>query len=85
MNQSIGETPSLAQPSTAARPANWRSMTRINQYQWVWPGTIVLFVLSYFVAPGTLRSASIFTMLPFAAMLAVVAIGQTLVVQQRGI
>ncbi|RUV82397.1 MAG: ABC transporter permease [Mesorhizobium sp.] len=60
-------------------------MTRINQYQWVWPGTIVLFVLSYFVAPGTLRSASIFTMLPFAAMLAVVAIGQTLVVQQRGI
>jgi ribose transport system permease protein len=37
------------------------------------------------VAPGTVRFTSIVAMLPFAAMLAIVAIGQTIVIQQRGL
>jgi ribose transport system permease protein len=44
-----------------------------------------LFALSAVLAPGTLRGSSISSMLPFAAVLAVVSIGQTLVVQQGGI
>jgi len=65
--------------------SKWRTMMHPSQYSWVWLATIVIFLVSYVVAPGTLRSASINSMLPFASMLAVVAIGQTLVVQQRGI
>jgi ribose transport system permease protein len=54
------------------------------------PGTIVvatalLFALSPLVAPGSLGSAPLLSMLPFAAVLAIAAAGQTLVVQQRGL
>ncbi|WCB95382.1 Ribose import permease protein RbsC [Baekduia alba] len=51
----------------------------------VWLGLAGLLVLSAVLAPGTLRGSSISSMLPFAAVLAIVAIGQTLVVQQGGI
>jgi ribose transport system permease protein len=37
------------------------------------------------VVPGTVRASSINSILPFAAMLAVVAVGQTVVIQQRGL
>ncbi|MBY6678030.1 ABC transporter permease [Rhodococcus sp. BP-332] len=47
--------------------------------------TVVLFVISAIVAPQSVSGGAISAMLPFAAILAVVAIGQTLVVQQGGI
>lgn len=47
--------------------------------------TIVLFIISALVAPGTLRSSSLVAMLPFVAMLIMVGVGQTLVIQQRGV
>jgi ribose transport system permease protein len=47
--------------------------------------TILLFIISAVVAPRTMSSISLGAMLPFAAVLAVASIGQTLVVQQRGI
>ena len=47
--------------------------------------TVVLFVLSPLLAPGSLGSAPLLSMLPFASVLAIVAAGQTLVVQQRGL
>ena len=37
------------------------------------------------VAPGTITRGSILAMLPFAGILAIVATGQTLVIQQRGL
>lgn len=47
--------------------------------------TVLLFVVSPLVAPGSLDSAPLLSMLPFAAVLAIIAAGQTVVVQQRGL
>jgi len=46
--------------------------------------TLLLFAIGPLVAPGSLSSAALTGMLPFAAVLAIVAVGQTLVIQQRG-
>ncbi|MBD3924210.1 ABC transporter permease [Nocardioides cavernae] len=46
--------------------------------------TMLLFLVSPAVASGSLSESSLLSTLPFAAILAVAAIGQTLVVQQGG-
>lgn len=51
----------------------------------IWVATAVLFAVSPLIAPGSLGQAPLLSMLPFAAVLAIVAAGQTLVVQQRGL
>ncbi|MBK5237761.1 MAG: ABC transporter permease [Actinomycetales bacterium] len=51
----------------------------------IWVATLVLFVVSPLVAPASLNYASVVGMLPFAAVLAIAAVGQTLIVQQRGL
>ncbi|MBZ9772371.1 ABC transporter permease [Mesorhizobium sp. CO1-1-8] len=57
----------------------------VGEFGWIWIATAALFLLSAVVAPGTVRLASLIAMLPFAAMLAIVAVGQTIVIQQRGL
>ncbi|WP_433559606.1 ABC transporter permease [Pseudonocardia xinjiangensis] len=47
--------------------------------------TILLFLVSLVAQPDSLSRSSLQGMLPFAAVLAVIALGQTLVVQQAGI
>ncbi|HEX5406465.1 MAG TPA: ABC transporter permease [Pseudonocardiaceae bacterium] len=47
--------------------------------------TVALFVVSLVVQPESLSRSSIQGMLPFAAVLAIIALGQTLVIQQGGI
>lgn len=47
--------------------------------------TIVVFVVSAIIAPRSLMQASLLAMIVPAAVLAVAALGQTLVVQQKGI
>ncbi len=47
--------------------------------------TIILFLVSPIFAPGTLSSASLLSMIPFASVLAIATVGQTLVIQQRGL
>lgn len=56
-----------------------------NEFSWIWLGTIVLFIVCGFVAPGVIKIAAINSMLPFAAILAIVAVGMTVVIQQRGL
>src|SRR6266496_2101742 len=51
----------------------------------IWAATLALFVVSAFVQPQSLSFGSLSGMLPFAAILAVVAAGQTLIIQQGGI
>src|SRR6185437_12969218 len=48
-------------------------------------GTVVLFLVSLVLEPESVRHSSLLGMLPFAAVLAIAAVGQTLVVQQGGI
>jgi ribose transport system permease protein len=47
--------------------------------------TLLLFVISPAVAPRSINTAALLSMIPFAAVLAIAAAGQTLVVQQRGL
>lgn len=58
---------------------------RLPAFMPVLAALIVLFILSALMAPRTMSSISLLAMLPFAAVLAIAAVGQTLVVQQRGI
>src|SRR5690554_3500230 len=56
-----------------------------GRYTSIWIATILLFAISPLIAPGSLGAAPLLSMLPFAAVLAIAAAGQTLVVQQRGL
>ncbi|TQS43401.1 ABC transporter permease [Cryptosporangium phraense] len=47
--------------------------------------TVLLFLVSLVLQPESLSSSSVLGMLPFAAVAAIVAVGQTLVIQQGGI
>ncbi|MEO8669221.1 MAG: ABC transporter permease [Bauldia sp.] len=62
-----------------------RRRLRIGEYGWIWIGTIFLFVASAAIAPGSVTPGALRAMLPFAGILAIVAVGQTLVIQQRGL
>ena len=58
---------------------------KLNEFSWIWLALALLGALSAILAPGTLRPSSILATLPFASMLVIVAVGQTIVVQQRGL
>ena len=74
-----------ARPGAApAEPALARG-PRVGEFGWIWIGTALLFALSALVAPGTVGAGSLLAMLPFASILALVATGQTVVIQQRGL
>jgi ribose transport system permease protein len=51
----------------------------------IWIATALLFIVCIVVAPTSVSQSSLMAMLPYAAILAVVAAGQTLVAQQGGI
>ena len=56
-----------------------------SEFTWIWVGTAALFAISAIIAPGTVTGGSLLAMLPFAGILAIVATGQTVVIQQRGL
>ena len=51
----------------------------------IWPATLLLILVSPFLASGALSESALLGMIPFAAILAVASTGQTLVIQQRGL
>jgi ribose transport system permease protein len=67
-----------------SRGPDWRGRLR-NPFLAIWPATALLFAISPLVADGSLRLSSLQSTLPFAGVLAIVAVGQTLVIQQRGL
>lgn len=69
---------------SSSGPSFWtRALS--GRYTSIWIATVLLFVVSPVIAPGSLGVAPLLSMLPFAAVLAIAAVGQTLVVQQRGL
>jgi ribose transport system permease protein len=78
-------------PSTSADPRAARATKRgltldvSSPYFSIWVATAALFALCAVFVPESMTSQSLNAMIPFAAILAIVAIGQTLVIQQRGI
>src|SRR5438270_1188272 len=81
----------MTQPSTNPPPvSSGRRLGRVairrpGAAASIWIATVALFALSAVVQPQSLSLGSLSGMLPFAAILAVVAAGQTLVIQQGGI
>lgn len=65
--------------------AESRLRRKLPPFTAVGVATILLFAVSAVLAPRTMSSISLLAMLPFAAVLAIAAVGQTFVVQQRGI
>ena len=61
------------------------SRIRLPRFSGIWIGTAVLFLVGFLVNPKTISESSIYSMLPFFAILAIASIGQTLVVMQRGL
>jgi ribose transport system permease protein len=57
---------------------------RMPRYSAIWVATALLFAVSPLLASGSVSESALLSMLPFAAILAIAGIGQTLVVQQRG-
>jgi ribose transport system permease protein len=55
------------------------------RYSAIWVATALLFLVSPLLAPGSDNRSALLSTLPFAAILAIAAIGQTLVIQQRGL
>ena len=72
-------------PAEVPSPQKRRGVTRWLPRSSVWYATVVLFIVSAVIEPGSVDSVSINAMLPFAGILAIAAVGQTLVVMQRGI
>ena len=58
---------------------------RVPQFASIWVATALLFAISPLLATGSDSSSALLSMLPFASILAIAAIGQTLVIQQRGL
>jgi ribose transport system permease protein len=58
---------------------------RAPRYSAIWVATALLFALSPLLARGSVDQSALLSTLPFAAILAIASIGQTLVVQQRGL
>jgi ribose transport system permease protein len=56
-----------------------------SDFKAIWIATGLLFVLCALIAPGSLSHSSLLSMLPYAAILSVIAAGQTLIAQQGGI
>lgn len=61
------------------------SLPQFSTSSGIWIATLVLFLLSWAVQPQSISRGSLLGMLPFAAILAIVAAGQTLIIQQGGI
>lgn len=83
-------TAPAAAPEAALRaaPANRGSLPSVVLS---WPATrafiavAILFAVSPLIAPASIGGTAIISMLPFAALIAIVAIGQTFVIQQGGL
>jgi ribose transport system permease protein len=61
------------------------ALLRMPRFSAIWVATALLFAISPFLAPGSISHSALLSMAPFAAILAIASIGQTLVVQQRGL
>jgi ribose transport system permease protein len=62
-----------------------RALTRPGAFGAIWIAVVVLFVVSPLLAAGSVDRTALLSMLPFFAVLAIAAAGQTLVVQQGGL
>ncbi|HKI91436.1 MAG TPA: ABC transporter permease, partial [Gaiellaceae bacterium] len=65
--------------------AGLRARVHPPRFAAIWGATALLFAVSPLLASGSVSHGALLSMLPFAAILAIAGIGQTLVIQQRGL
>ncbi len=70
---------------TAPHPGGAWPKISLGEFGPIWVALAALVLLSAWLAPGTLRLGALTAMAPFASFLAVVAVGQMLVIRQRGL
>lgn len=78
----------ITSPRTARRPgvaAGGHVISRWRRSVGIWAATGLLFAISAAFEPNSLGASALASLWPFAALLILTAVGQTLVVQQRGI
>jgi ribose transport system permease protein len=72
--------------TTSRRAADGlRRRARVGPFTAIWAAAVLLFAISPALASGSVGASALKAMLPFAGILAIAAVGQTLVVQQRGL
>jgi ribose transport system permease protein len=71
--------------NAASLSAKQPRLRSIGPFGAVWVATALLFAVSPLLAGGSLSNSALQAMLPFAGILAIAAIGQTLVIQQGGL
>ena len=84
MDGPVSPQQTLDRADPLPRPDRARRRLR-GPYLAIWPVTAVLFAVSPLIAAGSLNLSALQSTLPFAGLLAIAAIGQTLVIQQRGL
>jgi ribose transport system permease protein len=90
-NRAFALVPQTLLPEPRAPLPQWsggagiRSRLRVPRFSAIWVATAVLFAVSPLLASGSVSQSALLSMLPFAAILAIAGIGQTLVIQQRGL
>jgi ribose transport system permease protein len=90
VDKHVGEGPAAPSPGPngGQRDPGGSSRRRalpLRSSRGILAATILLFLLSWLLQPESLGSGALSGMIPFAAILALVALGQTLVIQQGGI
>jgi len=75
----------MATPAATTERPRFAALRRESSFTAIWVVAAVLFAISPLIASGSLSQASLNAMLPFAGVLAIAAIGQTLVIQQGGL
>ena len=82
--------PTISDDVEVTAPQGMRPVSRWSRwlrdpYVAIWPATVLLFAVSPLIARGSVGLGALQGTLPFAAILAIIGIGQTLVIQQRGL
>ena len=72
-------------PGRATPRGSWEPAWRVPRFSAIWIATALLFAVSPLLASGSVGHSALLSMFPFAAILAIAGIGQTLVIQQRGL
>jgi ribose transport system permease protein len=72
-------------PPATAGPVRRLGPALSGPYAGIWIATALLFAVSAIAVPDSMTGQSLLAMFPFWAVLAIMSIGQMLVVQQRGI
>src|SRR5690606_26889720 len=74
-------------PAEHAGPGGLLDLRRLkaSRFTSIWLITLLLFAASPLISPGSLSASAVLSMLPFAAVMAIAALGQTLVVAHGGI